>query len=110
MLAQRRGARIVRTRVEVQEQTEVGDAMIRGLMRTQLALALRTAAVVVLLLGLVPLLWFFAPALGSAKILGVGAPWWILGLAAYPLLLAAGYLFVRSATRNEQEFTELVED
>ncbi len=33
VLAKRRGARMVRTRVEVQEQTEIGDAMIRGLVR-----------------------------------------------------------------------------
>ena len=31
VLAHRRGARMVRTRVEVQEQTEVGDALVRGL-------------------------------------------------------------------------------
>ena len=46
VLALRRGARIVRTRVEVQEQTEVGDAFVRGLVRAQLGLALRLAAVV----------------------------------------------------------------
>ena len=110
VLAQRRGARIVRTRVEVQEQTEVGEAMINGLVRAQLALALRTAAVVVLVLGIVPLVWVFAPAAGTARIAGIGVPWWVLAVAAYPILLVAGYLFVRSAERNEQEFTELVED
>ena len=47
VLAHRRGARMVRTRVEVQEQTEVGDALVRGLVRAQLGLALRLAAVVV---------------------------------------------------------------
>jgi len=51
VLAQRRGARIVRTRVEVQEQTAVGDAMIRGLVRTQLVLAIRLALLVVVLGG-----------------------------------------------------------
>ena len=30
VLAQRRGARMVRTRVEVQQQTQIGDAMVRG--------------------------------------------------------------------------------
>lgn len=38
---------MVRTRIEVQEQTQVGDALVRGLMRAQLGLALRLAAVVV---------------------------------------------------------------
>ncbi len=36
VLAHRRGARMVRTRVEVQEQTQVGDALVRGLVRAQL--------------------------------------------------------------------------
>ena len=36
----------MRTRVEVQEQTEVGDVLVRGLVRAQLGLALRLAAVV----------------------------------------------------------------
>lgn len=110
VLARRRGARIVRTRTEVQEQTEVGEAMINGLVRTQLALALRTAAVVFLLLGLVPLVWVLAPAAGVATILGVGMPWWVLAVASYPILLIAGWLFVRAAERNEQEFTVLVDD
>ena len=56
VLAQRRGARMVRTRVEVQEQTLVGDALVRGLVRAQLGLALRLAAVVVCAVVAIPLL------------------------------------------------------
>ncbi|MBY6348718.1 hypothetical protein R4172_05020 [Rhodococcus kroppenstedtii] len=110
VLATRRGARIVRTRVEVEEQTAVGEAMVRGLIRAQLALALRMAAVVVLLVGLIPLLWVVAPAAGTARLWGVGVPWWILAVAAYPVLLAVGVAFVRAAGRNEQEFADLVDD
>ncbi len=55
VLAHRRGARMVRTRVEVQEQTEVGDALVRGLVRAQLGLALRLAAVVMCVIVAVPL-------------------------------------------------------
>lgn len=109
VLAKRSGARIVRTRVEVQEQTEVGEAMIDGLVRTQLALALRTAVVVVLLLGSIPLVWVLAPAAGSVTLLGIGVPWWTLAVGVYPVMLIAGWLFVRAADRNEQEFTELVD-
>ena len=46
VLAHRRGTRMVRTRVELQEQTEVGDAPVRGLVRAQLGLALRLGALV----------------------------------------------------------------
>ena len=51
VLAHRRGARMVRTRVEVQEQTQVGDALVRGLVRAQLGLALRLSVVVVCAVG-----------------------------------------------------------
>ena len=54
VLAHRRGARMVRTRVEVQEQTEVGDALVRGLVRAQLGLALRLAAVVTCIVFVIP--------------------------------------------------------
>ncbi len=61
VLAKRRGARMVRTRVEVQEQTEIGDAMIRGLVRAQLSLATRVAAAVGLLFAVVPVLLLVFP-------------------------------------------------
>lgn len=54
ILANRRGARVIRTRVEVQEQTRVGDALVRGLVRAQLGLALRLAAVAVCAVALIP--------------------------------------------------------
>ncbi|GGG21989.1 membrane protein [Rhodococcoides trifolii] len=110
VLAQRRGARIVRTRVEVQEQTEVGDAMIRGLIRAQLAVAMRTAVVVVVLLCLFPVLMAVLPEVGELTVAGVRLPWLVLGIVVYPVLLGAGWLFVRVADRNEREFTDLVED
>ena len=110
VLAQRRGARIVRTRVEVQEQTEVGDAVIRGLIRAQLAVAVRTAVVVVVLLCSFPLLMAVFPDVGALTVAGIRLPWLVLGIVVYPILLGAGWLFVRAADRNEREFTDLVED
>jgi hypothetical protein len=110
VLAQRRGARIVRTRVEVQEQTEVGDAMMRGLIRAQLAVAVRTAVVVVILLCSFPVFMALLPEVGELTVAGVRLPWLVLGVVVYPVLLGAGWLFVRAAERNEREFTELVED
>jgi hypothetical protein len=41
-------------------------------------------------------------------IFGARLPWLLLGLAAYPLLIAVGVYFVRGATRNEQDFSALV--
>ncbi|TQF74356.1 hypothetical protein FK531_05685 [Rhodococcus spelaei] len=104
VLAHRRGARVVRTRVEVQEHTEVGEAMIRALVRAQLGLALRVAAGVVALVCAVPLVMFAVPALPDA------VAWVVLGVAVYPVLYAVGRLYIRLAERTEQEFVDLADD
>ncbi len=70
-----------RTRVELAEQTRVGDALVRGLVRAQLALAVRLALVV-----------------------GIG-----LGVLAYPFLAGAGWAYVHLAERNEADFTAVVQ-
>ncbi len=110
VLAQRRGARMVRTRVEVQEQTEVGDAMIRGLVRAQLSLALRVALVVGLLFGAIPLLLVVFPGAAGVAVLGIRLPWLLAVCLPVPILLAAGWFYIRAAERNEQDFADLVDD
>ncbi|MET8654839.1 MULTISPECIES: hypothetical protein [Nocardia] len=109
VLAERRGARRVRTRVEVAEQTEIGEAMVAGLIRAQLGLALRIALVSTLILCSLPLL-LRIEAIGSVVILGVRLPWLLLGLAVYPALYAMGRIYVRLAERNDQDFLDLAED
>jgi hypothetical protein len=98
-----------RTRAEIAEQTRVGEALVRGLIRAQLALALRLAVVVAVGLGALPLLFAAAPATGEAKLLGIHLPWLLLGVAAYPFLVVIGWVYVRLAERNEQDFTALVQ-
>ena len=110
VLAQRRGARMVRTRIEVQQQTEIGDAMVRGLIRAQLGLALRLALVAVCLLGALPVLFAAVPTLAEVTVLGLRLPWLLLGIVGYPVLLGIAWLFVRLAERNEQDFTDLTDD
>jgi len=110
VLAKRRGARMVRTRVEVQEQTEVGDAMIRGLVRAQLSLALRVAAAVGLLFGVVPVVLLAFPDVADAVVFGVRLPWLLAATVPLPVLLGAGWFYIRAAERNEQDFADLVDD
>lgn len=111
VLAERRGSRrLVRTRAEVEEQTEVGEVMLQGLVRAQLGLSLRLAALVVLLLGVLPLLFAAVPALGAVGVLGVRLPWLLLGVLAYPFLWAVGWVHTRLAERTEQDFLDLLED
>lgn len=97
-----------RTRRELAEQTRVGDALVRGLVRAQLALAIRLSVVVAIGLGGLPLLFAIAPPVGTAKVFGVSLPWLLLGVAAYPFLVGVGWIFVRFAERNEQDFSALV--
>ncbi|WP_063041923.1 hypothetical protein [Nocardia pseudovaccinii] len=109
VLAERRGARRVRTRTEVVEQTEIGEALIGGLIRAQLGLAARVGLVMVLVLCSLPVL-FRLGSVGSFVLLGVRLPWLLLGIAVYPVLYGAGRLYVRLAERNEQDFLDLAED
>ena len=99
-----------RTRVELEEQSPVGAALARGLVRAQLAVAVRLAAVVAVGLGGLPLLFAAAPAVAKARLFGLSLPWLLLGVFAYPFLYLVGAVYVHLAERNEQEFDALVED
>jgi hypothetical protein len=104
-----RAREVRQTTVELTQQSPVGDALLRGLIRTQLAHALRLAAVVVVGLGGLPLLFAAAPAVAGSRPYGVSLPWLLLGLLAYPFLFAVGAMYVRLAERTEADFTDLVE-
>ncbi|MET0493994.1 MAG: hypothetical protein ABW000_12785 [Actinoplanes sp.] len=95
-------------RADLAEQTPVGEALVKGLVRAQLALALRLSLVVVTGLGALPLLFAVAPAVGRAKLLGVNLPWVLLGLFSFPFLVGVGWAYVRWAERNEQDFTAVI--
>jgi hypothetical protein len=96
------------TRADLAEQTQVGEALVRGLVRAQLALALRLALVVAIGLGGLPLLFAVAPQVSGAELVGVGLPWLLLGLAAFPFLAGVGWAYARLAERNEQDFVAVV--
>ncbi len=110
VLAHRRGARLVRTRVEVQEQTEVGDALVRGLVRAQLGLALRLSAVVMCAVIVIPVGGSLFPELASFAVLGFRLNWLVLAVLMYPLLYGAGRLYVRLAEQGERDFIHAVDD
>lgn len=90
---------MVHTRVEVQEQTEVGDALVRGLVRAQLGLALRLATVVLGSLAAFAVVSPLLPHLG----------WLVLGVLVYPAVYAAGRVYVRLAEQGERDFLGVVE-
>ena len=109
VLANRRGARAVRTRVEVQEQTAVGDALVRGLVRAQLGLALRLAAVVMVVVVAIPVSGLVFPVLVTTSVFGIRLNWLVLVLLC-PLLYGVGRLFVRLAEQSERDFVHVVDE
>ena len=104
--AARRGGQM---RAELEEQSGVGEALVRGLMRAQLGLALRLALVVAVGLGGLPLLFAVAPTVAGLRPFGIALPWVLLGVAAYPFLFAVGATYVWLSERTEREFAELVD-
>ncbi|BBX01097.1 hypothetical protein BST36_12990 [Mycolicibacterium moriokaense] len=109
VLAHRRGARMVRTRVEVQEQTLVGDALVRGLVRAQLGLALRLAVVVVCAVVAIALLNTAFPDLAAITVIGIRLNWLVLAVLVYPFFYGVGRLYVRLAEQAERDFVGVVD-
>ncbi len=110
VLAERqRTRRVVRTLAEVEEQTGVGEVLVRQLIHAQLMLAMRFGLLTVAVLAAIPLTFALLPSLATISIGGLRLPWLLLGLGVYPFLLAVGWCYNRVAERNEQDFTELVE-
>jgi hypothetical protein len=90
-------------------EDELAVLLVGTLIRAQLSLAMRLAAVFGCLLGGLPLLLAVSPQVRQAKAFGMSLPWLLLGVVMYPLLLAGGLLYVRLAERNEQDYADLVE-
>jgi cation transporter-like permease len=95
-------------RADLSEQSSVGEALVKGLVRAQLALALRLGLVVAIGLGGLPLLFAVAPEIGAVKVAGIVLPWLLLGVLSFPFLFGVGWAYVRWAERNEQDFTAVI--
>ncbi|TMS54322.1 hypothetical protein E0T84_08140 [Mycobacterium sp. DBP42] len=100
---------MVRTRVEVAEQTQVGDALVRGLVRTQLGLALRLALVLMSVVVALVLLNAAVPDLAALTVFGIRLNWLILAGLFYPLLYGVGRLYIRLAEQGERDFVRVVD-
>lgn len=90
-----------RTQSEIEEQTALGGAYVRSLMRGQLRAGLTAFAVLATVVGTLPLVF---EALHSSAVV-----WAVLGFAAYPPLTVLAWWYVRRAERNESDFARLVE-
>jgi len=111
VLAERKGvARPVRTVVDIQEATAVGELLRSNLIGSQLRVALRFAAGAGLTLGVLPLLFALFPAIGEFNVFGLRLPWLLLGVLVYPFLFGLGWWHTRTAERVEQNFADHVQE
>jgi len=110
VLAERKSvARPVRTVDVVRDGTGVGEVLRRGLIRSQLMVALSFATAALLALGVLPLAFAYLPELTRASVLGIRLPWLLLGGLVYPFLLGLGWWHARAAERVEKGFADHVQ-
>jgi hypothetical protein len=100
---------VLRTLVELEEQTSYGEELVRSFVRIQLSTALRLAALTGVLLCSWPVVFYLFPHWAEVTVVGVGLPWLLLGVAPFPLLFGIGYWYNSKADRNERKFVEMVE-
>ncbi|MFJ2442842.1 MULTISPECIES: hypothetical protein [unclassified Streptomyces] len=89
-----------RAQAEIEEQTALGDAYVRSLIRVQLRAGITAFVVLAVVAGALPLAF--------AALRDTTAVWAVLGFAAYPLLALLARWYVRRAERNERDFARLV--
>ncbi len=93
---------------EIDAQTGIGEVYMTSLLRSQLRLAAGVLAAVGLLLAGLPLVFTLLPGLQRVSVLGVPLPWVLLAFAVYPFLVTLGWVYVRSAERNERDFADVL--
>lgn len=81
----------------------------RGLVRTQLRVALGCVAGFLIVAAAVAAVIFALPALGDPEVFGVPLSWLLHAYAFYPLLLVFAVVYVRTAARNERRFRDLAD-
>ncbi|RNM14669.1 hypothetical protein [Nocardioides pocheonensis] len=94
---------------EIDAQSELGEIYLAALLRAQLRLAVSTVSVLGLTIGALPVLFWLVPGLTSHHVLGMPVSWVVLAFGCYPVLVLLAWRYVRSAERNEREFTQVVE-
>ena len=109
VLADRRRTRQVgRTIMELEEQTSVGEVLVRHLVKVQLRSALLLGGATVLLFASMPLVFWLVPEVGAMSVLGIRLPWLLLGVLAYTAIALTAWVCVWAAERTERDFAELV--
>ncbi|KGN39992.1 membrane protein [Knoellia aerolata] len=93
---------------DLDEQTELGDVYLAGLMRAQLRLSLSVLSALVLAVAGFSVLLIAVPAARTTVLFGLPLPWLVLGVAIYPATWLTARTYVRQAERIEAEFADVV--
>ena len=94
---------------DLDEQTELGDVYLAGLMRAQLRLSVAVIALTVVGLAALPITLTLVPATRTITVVGLPFPWLVLGIAVYPAAWFLARWYTRQAERIEQDFAEVVD-
>lgn len=93
---------------DLDEQSNLGQVYMEGLMSAQLRLAARVLAFGAVGLGGLPLLFLLVPATRTMELARVPLPWLVLAVAVYPVAVVVARYYVRQSERIEQQFSEVV--
>jgi uncharacterized membrane protein (DUF485 family) len=93
---------------DLDEQTELGDVYLGGLMRAQLRLSLSVLAGLVTAVAGFSALLIAVPATRTMVLFGLPFPWLVLAVVVYPVTWLTARTYVRQAERIEAEFAEVV--
>lgn len=83
------------------------DLYVRSLIRSQLRVAIVSAASFAFLLAVTTAVLAFVPEVRAATVGGIPIVWIVLGAGVYPVVLLVAALFVRAAERNEKRYRSL---
>jgi hypothetical protein len=100
---------VLRTVVELEEQTSYGEELVSQYIRTQFRTAIRFWGITVLTLAVIPATFFLLPPLSEVNFAGVRLPWLVIGVLPFPLLFGAGYWYNLVVERQEKDFVAMVE-
>ena len=93
---------------EIDEQSNLGEVYMSGLMSAQLRLALLVLAFGAVGLGGLPLLFLLVPATRTLEIGRFPLPWLVLAVIVYPVAVIVARYYVRQSERIEAEFAAVV--
>jgi hypothetical protein len=100
----------LRARVELEEQTSWGKLLVTDLVKIQLKTALWLGALVVGVLGTLPVLFYLVPSFAALTVAGIPVAWLILGVAPFPFLFGIGLWYNLLAERHERDFVDMIEN